>query len=301
MPATRSRTANWHHSLQQLHERNGALEISLPAFADAGSESGGGSNLIWRVRILELSEAEILVELPCAMGQEIRLQDGIELVGIVAIGQNRWMFKTVTLGLTHYQLNGHRSINAMRLRMPVHVERCQRRQFYRVTTVGLTLPEVDCYPLLDPLSSVVAETANRLEIQRLIDKDIAGKVGGKAGVTDPDTLPQVGPRAKSILVNIGGGGVGLLLEPENRPMVDSHRVYWLRVNLMPQIPAPLGVTARLRHTHIDSAQRIYAGMAFDFGHSAEHQQFVVDQICRYAMLLQREQLRRASQKGNAEP
>lgn len=294
MPATRSRTANWHHSLQQLHERNGALEISLPAFADAGS-GAQGSSLIWRVRILELSDNEILVELPCALGQEIRLQEGIELVGIVAIGQNRWMFRTVTLGLTQYQLNGQRGINAMRLRMPARVERCQRRQFYRVSTVGLTLPSVDCYPLLDPLSAVVAEAANRVEIERMIEHNIVGRIG-HAAPPDPDALPQVGPRAGSILVNIGGGGVGLLLEPENRPMIDSHRLYWLRVDLTPQIPAPLCVTARLRHTHIDSAQRIYAGMAFDFGHSPEHQDFVVDQICRYAMLLQREQLKRASQK-----
>lgn len=295
MPATRSRTANWHHSLQQLHERNGALEISLPAFADAGGDGQGhGRNLIWRVRIVNLTEEEIIVELPSALGQEIRLQDGVELIAIVAIGQNRWMFKTTVLGSANARLNASHEINAMRLVMPTHVERCQRRQFYRVSTVGLTLPEVECYPLLDPLSVIVAETANRLEIQRLTDGNIAGKITPDA--PDPDTRPQIGPLAKSLLVNIGGGGAGLLFEPDNRMLFERHRAFWIRVNLMPHIPAPICISARLRHTHIDSAQRIYAGMAFEFGHSPEHQQFVVDQICRYASLLQREQLKRASQK-----
>jgi len=295
VPATRSRTANWHHSLQQLHERNGALEISLPAFADAGGdEEGHGRNLIWRVRILDLKEDQIVVELPSALGQEIRLQDGVELIGIVAIGQNRWMFTTTVLGSTTARLNAHQEIHAMRLAMPDKVERCQRRQFYRVSTVGLTLPEVECYPLLDPLSVVVAEAANRLEIQRLTEGNIAGRIAPDE--PDPDVKPQIGPLARSLLVNIGGGGAGILFESENRMLFERHRAFWIRVNLMPQIPAPVCLTARLRHTHIDSAQRIYAGMAFEFGHSPEHQQFVVDQICRYASLLQREQLKRASQK-----
>lgn len=298
MPATRSRTANWHHSLVQLHERNGALEISLPAFADAAGanseESAHGRNLIWRVRIIDLTDDAIVVELPSALGQEIRFQDGVELIGIVAIGQNRWMFKTSVLGSVNARLNGSHTIHAMRLAMPDKVERCQRRQFYRVSTVGLTLPEVECYPLLDPLSVVVAEAANRLEIQRLTEDCISGRITPDA--PDFDTKPQIGPLAKALLVNIGGGGSGLLFESDNRMLFERHRAFWLRVNLMPHIPAPICISARLRHTHIDSAQRIYAGMAFEFGHSPEHQKFIVDQICRYATLLQREQLRRASKR-----
>jgi c-di-GMP-binding flagellar brake protein YcgR len=173
--------------------------------------------------------------------------------------------------------------------MPDRVERCQRRNFYRVSTVGLTLPRVECYTLLDPLSAVDAEIANRLEIERLIDTPIAGRIGE---TTDEPRTPVVGPLFDTTLVNIGGGGVGLIVSPADRASFESHRVFWLRIPLEPHVPAPLSVTARLRHTHIDSSQRLYAGLQFDFSANPPHEKFVVDQVCRYVAQVQREQLAR---------
>ncbi len=54
-------------------------------------------------------------------------------------------------------------------------------------------------PLLEPSTVIAAETANR---HRILDR--------KPGTPD-DLLPEVGPAFSAKLMNIGGGGVGLLV------------------------------------------------------------------------------------------
>lgn len=293
MPATRSRTENWRQCLQDLYQKGGALEITLPRYAEQASaedqSSGDHANLIWRVRVIGLSDREIVVEQPVALGHAIQLQPNIELVGLIAIGQNRWMFRTVNLGEGVVPSGDGRSSRGYRLKMPDSVERCQRRNFYRISTIGLTLPRVDTSPVLDVASAALAEASNRCQILDMLDRHVA------ACPVNPGqcVLPELGPSVQGTLVNIGGGGVGLLYEPSEPANFDATQMYWLRINLQPLIPAPLAVSARLKHTHMDSSQRVYAGMAFEFGHSHGHEKFVVDQLLRYVAQLQRDQLKRA--------
>lgn len=299
MPASRSRTEHWRRSLEQIHERNGALEISLPRYFSGGAPAGSADdpvagNLIWRVRIMELSDDEIVVEQPSALGHTIRLHDGIELVGVIAIGQNRWMFKTQNLGRKSVRLGPTRDIVGLRLVMPDTVERCQRRSFYRISTVGLVLPHVDAWPVLSPASILAAETASQARIEMYEEK---GDVSPIDNANDEMILPEVGPKFGSTLINIGGGGVGLILEPDTAQGLEKARLFWLQMNLRPYVPAPLAVAARLAHTHRDSEQRVYAGMAFDFDHNPAHKEFVVERLCRCVNLMQREQLARRSSFG----
>lgn len=276
-----------------MYERSGALEVAIPrnpnAAPDSLDDTTIDANLIFRVRILALSDREIVVEQPCALGQTLRIDEGVSLVGVMVIGQNRWMFRTQVLGHTSAAAPGQRPMPAIRLRMPEHVERCQRRNFYRVSTLGLNLPHVECYNLLDADSALMAQSACRLEIAELQDSDITGRPPARERVS---VLPTVGPGFTGTLINIGGGGVGLVIPGEGRPSLDAERLYWLRINLSPSIPAPLAVTARLKHTHIDSSQRLYAGLAFEFGGDHLHQKFVVDQLIRYVAGVQDAQRRK---------
>jgi hypothetical protein len=271
VPASRSRTERWRDCLQQIADRAGALEITLDQPPSGGQPV---SSLIWRVPVIALSDAEITVERPLALGRSIDLQEGGRLIVAMTIGQNRWMFKTRILAPGAGR-------PCQRLEMPTQVERCQRRNFYRMSTTEITLPRVECWPLLEPASVVAAEVACRNQIEDSL----------RAGTPfrDPGIMPEVGPRFRASLVNIGGGGAGLVLEPGDAAAVDRTRLFWLRVDLRPHIPGPLGVTARLAHTHIDSAQNVYAGLAFDFGFNPSHKDFVVDQIVRYARVVQRAQ------------
>lgn len=291
MPASRSRTERWRECLDQIFERNGGLELSVDRDEDA--EQARPADLVWRVRILRLSDTEITVEQPAAMGQPLMLAPGTRLIAGMSIGQNRWMFKTQTLADPAREAGIGRPGAPLRLRMPDHVERCARRAFYRMSTAELRMADVQCWPLLNPCSVIAAEVANRAQISALQ----RGEVSPDAVTDDaePIVLPEVGPPFRGKLVNLGGGGAGLLIDRAASVGSERTRMLWMRVNLTPEIPAPLAVTAKIVHSHIDSAMNTYMGVAFDFSYHAAHRDFVVSQITRYVQALQlRQAPRRAA-------
>ncbi len=266
MPASRSRTLRWKDSLDKIHQRGGAIEISV----DVPGGEGAGANLIWRVRVLDVAPDRIVVEQPMALGRELSLRAGLDIVGAITVGQNRWMFRT-------------RSITGdgrtLALAMPERVDRCQRRDFFRVGTASLALPPADCWPLLDPSSAISAEVAGRALVAE-----------GRPGAADESILlPEVGPRFSARLVNIGGGGAGIVLGKGEAGALDRARLLWVRLDLTPHVAVPIGIAARVVHTHLDSAQNLYAGLAFEFAHHPPYRQFVVEQICHYVEEVSRRQ------------
>jgi len=283
--------------LRQVADRNGALEIALPqrdetGEADEPAEWNG--HLVWRVRVLSITDEEIIVEEPAALGQQIPISAGVRLIGVLPVGQNRWMFWTSSLGGVMQALNGSREVRALRLAMPETVERCQRRSFYRVSTVGLDLPAVDCRALLDLNSAIPAEAASRARVEALRDGQVAGFVTENL---EAFGLPDAGPPFPASLVNIGGGGVGLMVEPDHAGALVQQKRYWLNIPLLLESSTPIGAVARLTHIHLDSQQRRYAGMAFEFDHNPSYRGFLVDLLCRYVTELQRAQLRRRAEKS----
>lgn len=275
MPANRSRTDRWRDSLHRIYERGGGLE-----FAIKHDPEDGIKDLIWRVKLLGLSEDELVVEQPGAMGQAFRIDEGVELVGLMSVGQNRWMFSTKVVGKTINETrNG--AFPALRLQMPTRVVRCLRRQNDRTSIANLEMPFVECWKLMDPMSAVPIEVANRVQIDELT------KQGGVVNASnDPMALPNVGPKFEAQLANLGGGGVGLVVPLQYRSEIDSGKLFWIRMDLRPTIPAPLVLTAKLAHSHIDSQQNTIAGLAFEFGYNNQHKDFVVKQISRYLGAMQ---------------
>jgi hypothetical protein len=302
LPATRRRTENWRRSLEQLCERNGSLEIALLQHAEAATQNvdddgqeSSARHLIWRVRLLELGKDGIVVEQPSALGQTILLEDDVELVAVIAIGQNRWMFRTRVQNQVRHKLNDRVMLSAISLQWPDRVERCQRRSFYRVSTAALSLPQVQLYSLLDPTTTWAAEEDSRARLAIAAECLIRGD-------QLPDArpiLPEVGPSVQGVLLNVGGGGVGVQVESDCSGVVQSHRQFWLQLVLPPIINSPFGVSARLAHIHMDSAQNFYLGMQFEFGQNPAYKNFVVDQVCRYVTETQREQLRRLREQQEA--
>ena len=281
MPASRSRTHEWRRSLQQIFERGGAIEVAIAhpeaRTAEPMAHVAGGA-IVWRVRVLQMNEHEIVVEQPSALGMPIAFDAGIDLVGAIAIGQNRWTFRTVHLAPT--ELRGPRPIRAMRIRMPDVVERSMRRTL-RVDTTSLQLPSVEVWPLLDPKSVVVAERWNEVVFEASLQGEMCPEPA------DPESLmPTVGPKFGAILMNLGGGGVGLRIEPEDSVQLTRHRTFWIRMNLKPELETPICATGKIVHTHIDSSMRTYAGVQFDFTFHPAHERFVGEQIRRYIMAQQ---------------
>jgi hypothetical protein len=286
VPAHRSRTEHWRDCLKQIHERGGAIEITVDrgqSVEEAAADNG--ADLVWRCRIVSLTDSTIVVEPPAAFGATLTLQPGVKLIGGMTIGQNRWMFHTSTMG---YAKNASSfSIDApLVLQMPETVERCSRRSFFRISTANLNLASVQCWPLLDPSTVAAAEAANRAEINDLLAARSAAQPSA-----DPERilLPEVGPMFKASLLNLSGGGLGLMLNHSDSGALSSRPYLWMRVDVRPGVPAPIAMTARVAHTHVDSAQNLYAGMAFDFSHNPTHKPFVIDMMARYIDQLQKQQ------------
>ena len=304
MPANRSRTQEWRKCLKQVWERNGSLEIAV-AGPSSNDQSPGweqlalapDTHLVWRVRLLNITETEIHIEEPSALGQAIHIDAGVELIVVLSIGQNRWMFTTKNQGsgpMLRHTAPHSESRGTLRLAMPEHVQRCQRRQHYRVETAALNLPQIEVWPLLDPKSVLLAERA--CELQAYQNEDVATPRKHSGARADGDavaidlTLPEVGPKFTGTLVNLGGGGIGLRVSPSESQPLSRHKLFWMRIDLPGESSIPICATGKLVHTHMESNQDTYAGLAFDFSFNPAHQRFVVEQICRYIALQQRAQL-----------
>jgi len=286
VPARRSRTLQWRRCLTQVRDRRGALEIAFLRHNERAGDTAG-SHLVWRVRLLDLTEDEILVEPPTALGQVMPVEPGVDVVAILAVGQNRWMFTTTHLGLTEHHSGPNRTVTAMRLTMPKTVERCQRRSHYRMETTALVLPEAEVWPLLDPKSVLLAERANELKFEEDRETESDNPPPLSADGLDGALMPEVGPKFTATLLNIGGGGVGLRVQPQDAQSLARHTVFWLRFGLQPELTTPICATGKLVHTSLDSTQHTYAGMAFDFSFNPVHQRFVVKQIIRFIAMQQR--------------
>ncbi len=263
MPPNRSRTQRWREQLELIKARRGGLEISL-----GKNGSDDAPDLVWRVRLLEIGEKDIVVEAPGAAGSPLVIEPQTEIVAAMQVGQNRWMFRSRVLEVSKAPETPGGL--AMRLELPQRVERCRRRSFYRVSTAHVNLPAVECWPVLDPATIVAAEVANKAEI-----------TGGGSEQESPMMLPEVGPSFPAKLLNISGGGVGLMIDADDAGGFDQSKILWMRIDLRPRIPAPIGVTARVAHAHRDSEQNLIVGLAFEFQFNPAHRAFVVEQICRY--------------------
>jgi len=292
MPAKRSRTLRWRDCLEEIHARGGSIDVAIAR----DDEEGPSQQLVWRVSLLGLSADELVIEEPATLGTPIKLRDGVELVGIMSVGQNRWTFQTENLGRTEASLNAHRTVRAYRLRMPIHVNSTQRRDYFRLGVAGLDLPSVQMWPLNDPKSVVMAERLMD-EASRAVQR---GETADVPDISEPAIRPDLGPGIVGTLLNVGGGGIGVRFPPEHSPIVTRCRVFWMRLDLPGVNAIPILATAKLVHTHLQTDHSIYGGMSFDFSHNQEHKRIVVDEICRFVVQQQRFQLQRRSELGLGE-
>jgi len=276
MAAQRSRTTGWRCYLQQLIDRKGSLQIAI-----AHNESTG-RDFVWRAKLIKCTEDEIHVETPTTSGEPIPLMEGVQLLGIMAIGQNRWMFRTFCLGTLTAESDHGKC--GLRLKMPDSVERCQRRRNYRISTDQLDLPEVKVWPLLDPKTVVLPEQL----CQRRLELHIEGVTESYTSF-EKTALPNVGAPFSATLVNIGGGGLGLQVAACDAKGIHRHRLFWLCFPLLDVNAPSLCLTSKLVHQRLESGGTTYMGLMFDFTFNPSHRQFVIKQITYAVAIQQRKQ------------
>ncbi|MDP7070213.1 MAG: hypothetical protein QF561_02575 [Phycisphaerales bacterium] len=283
MPAQRSRTAGWRHCLNQIRDRRGSIELAVRPSMDTPGTAPRG-DLLFRARVLGLEDGVIRVETPVSLGQPVEFVEGLELVAIIAVGQNRWMFHTEYLGPD--QKRSLEGVPGMRLSAPKHVERCQRRRDYRIDTADLHLPDVRLWPLLEPASVIPAERLTAVDFERELD----GMCGDVAPSLDEDLMPTIGPEYAGRIVNLGGGGLGLAVGVEDAGVIGRYANWWIQFELLPSVVTPVRVTARVAHRHLRSDRSLYCGLCFDFSQNPSHRQVVARQIMRAIAGLQRRQM-----------
>lgn len=274
MPANRSRTERWRELLEQIAARGGGIEVSIAR--PEGTHDA--PDLMWRVRLFHVGDDGLLVETPAAAGRSFGMEPGTPLVAVMTVGQNRWVFHTRVVGTGPIAVGRNPTL---RLGPPDRVERCVRREFLRVSTTELRLPGVECAPLLTPSSVMAAEAANREAILSMERSPLR-----LAGSAQEQILPEVGPSFHAKLLNLGGGGVGLLVGRNDAAAAAKCKLMWMRLDLSPHVPIPLGITAKQAHTHIDSEQNLYLGLAFEFAFNPSHREFIIEQITRFVGLVQ---------------
>ena len=279
MPASRSRNTDWKKSLQQVLDRRGALELAV-ARPDGAPEDG--VDIIWRSQLTALHEDSIEVESPQALGRTVQLKEGVKLVAAFVIGQNRFAFNTSILPSP--SKSGHTL--SLFLAQPDSIERCQRHND-RFDLQGLQLPHATMWPLLDPRSVGVAERANELAFESYSRDET---VDAQVVATSEALMPTMGPPISGVLMNVGGGGVGIQIASSEAGALSRHRIFWIRIAMGNAHPVPLVATGKLVHTHIDSMNNTYAGMAFDFSFNPEHQKTVAAQIASYVQRVQAKQI-----------
>ncbi|MBL8763157.1 MAG: PilZ domain-containing protein [Phycisphaerae bacterium] len=299
MPANRSRTERWNEALQQVLNRGGALELIL-AGPDGRPPANGVS---WRVRLLEVHDDHLLVEPPAAVGKTITLREDMTLSASYTIGQNRWVFESRTRGYRSIQAPRAPGVYrpgapagpavgripgalALMIAPPREVTRSPRRRHDRVdASAAVEGVPVRCWPLGDPTAARGAEEANRNYIMELL------RGGGSRhdpcmSIDEGLLIPDAGPEFRATLRNLSAGGLGLGVEPDCRRFLEMRRYFWLRLDLTPDIPAPIAVTAKIAHTHLEPTQHVHVGMAFDFTHNEAHRDFIVDLLQRYVEKVQ---------------
>ncbi|CAN5710078.1 hypothetical protein BH11PLA1_BH11PLA1_09460 [soil metagenome] len=288
MPAFRSRTENWRVSLEQICERGGALELAVRTPADdargphiAGDASTPAApDMVWRVRVLRVDENEILVAPPAVAGKSVALAAHLPLLASFVVGQNRWAFRSEVAACRPAPAGSGENI-CFALTIPEHVARCPRRAAARQSTAGFNLPEVALWPVLEPASIAAADEASRALLTRSWVESVA-----EDSAVDV-SLPVVGPRVTASLLNISGGGVGLMLTPSAASVLERAGLIWAQVSLRPHIPMPLGVTLKRVHSHLESTGEMYFGCALDFTWAPASQTFIAELFTRYMACMQR--------------
>ena len=282
MPAQRARTAGWKQCLQQICDRRGSLELAIRPPGEMNGDAPRG-DLLFRARLISIDHSTIRVEMPVSLGQSVEFEDGIELVAIMSIGQNRWMFHTHCIGPD--TAPSPTGTPGLVLSAPQRVERCQRRRDYRIDTADLQLPNVRLWPLLDPSSVIAAERLTAVDFQHELDG-----TGSGAMQIDADLMPKLGPEYGGRIVNLGGGGLGVAVGMGDAGVVGRHAMWWMQFELPPSVQTPVRAVARVAHRHMRSDRSLYCGMCFDFGVNPSHRHVVARQIMRAIAGLQQRQL-----------
>ena len=203
----------------------------------------------------------MVVERPQHAGMLDELQSGEVLSVLLVRDSVRLQGRCRIVSRTRFELNEHTRVVALQLAPAEDVGSAQRRQFFRVSAAGEDVPPV----LLQPL---------------LPDADAEG------GYRDAD-LDVI----KAKLVNIGGGGVGLIVSASQALLeaLPNCRYYDCCIEL-PAVQECVRARGQLVHIQPNQDKTFYLGMKFAFATPRERR-VAEDQVVKFTTNIERRHLR----------
>lgn len=280
-----TRTTNaqpWEQCLTDLNERDGAVEITglsahRKSAIDANKSDDQSHHVApsFRVRVLAWRPAGIVVDQPTNPEEAHYFQQGAVVRVLVVDGAARWELITTVTSRIRFQLNENSVVAAIVLSRPHEVNSVQRREFFRVSTAAAKIPPVQ----LTPVVKIKTDQASTSQTPQ------ATQEPQQPFGPEPLLVPFTG-----ILVNVGGGGMGVEASDDVAFTLSLCRRFKCVVNL-PSMDEALVVDCTMVHLETQAQGMHYLGLRFEVASAAARRR-VEDQICHFTSWLQRQQLQR---------
>lgn len=113
-----------------------------------------------KVRFLAVSDELLTIDMPVSEGRMLSLRQGDPVTLYLGRDGQRLAFQTSVFGRLMYSIGGAAPVPAVRLMMPERIERSQRRECYRLSTVhmvdaNVTIQPVDAHPDARPIQGIM--------------------------------------------------------------------------------------------------------------------------------------------------
>ncbi|QNN22128.1 hypothetical protein HED60_07535 [Planctomycetales bacterium ZRK34] len=278
--------------MHDLSQRDGVIELSLRrdptqfAAQKVTRQSDGSFQLSdahsWKVRVFAVEPDGIVVERPWSITQDVRFHAGMLLDGLMVDGLRRWTFTCRIQEVFRHALNERKQVICLRLSRPGDVQDGQRRNYFRVETVGAALPSAHLWHLLDHDGCAEYEHYCRLRHRASPEE--------RDEIIEPPS-PCLGDDFPTKLMDVSAGGLGVLVKREMDWLLPTAPLLWTKI-VLPDIEEPLFAVSRLAHWREESDVYFRLGLCFNFDHNPSYRSFFVDQLCRFSAEFQRQQLQR---------
>lgn len=248
--------------LDSLVKRDGSVEITPILGKDDQIPPTA------RVRLLARTGKGMVIDRPLGQAFTRHMVEGTRLHVLVADGPDRWEFHTTVLGTIQYRLNDATEVPAIAIGSVGSVRSAQRREYFRVTIGSVLVKSVRLTPVLSD-----AQT--------------------QTGTDEAAGMQDVKP-FDAKLINIGGGGIGVITPQRVAWQLPLVRRYQCSLPL-PTRNTPVVIPADVVRLEEQEDGTTYMGLQFDFENLPDRHA-CADAICHFTAWHQRQILQRRKER-----
>lgn len=246
-------TTQWIEIAQFILQRNGAVSLSPLSMEDENHTD----ELSFGSRLLDMNDTHLVVEVPNAAIAKQQFQIGAKMYVVMVQRTVRVELCCEILDRIKVSVNANVETIGYQLSYPTHVGSAQRRAYYRAHVSAMPIKPVKFIPLDPVLKHPMYEIA------------FTGN-----------------------MVNISGGGMGVIVQKEHVPILRDSKFFTCDVELpMDKERIKFSIECQSMHKTAGRKGDVYVGLEFKITDPA-HKREIVDKLVKYTTWVQREQLRK---------